>query len=165
VSAAQVRELAPGDLEAALELNQHWVPHVGSIDAAGLGALVEQASLSLVAETTNGELGGFAVVLREGADYGSPNYRWFAGRHGAFTYLDRIAIAPESQGSGLGRMLYGVVADWGRSVGSPVLCAEVNLVPPNPESLAFHRRLGFADAGTQWTYDNTVQVQMLEMEL
>ena len=165
MSSARVRELAARDLGAALRLNQHWVPHVGQIDEDGLASLVDQAALSLVAETAEGDFGGFAIVLREGADYGSPNYRWFSDRHERFTYLDRIAVAPSAQGAGLGRLLYGVVADWGRSVGSPVFCAEVNLQPPNPDSLAFHERLGFEGVGTQWTYDDTVQVQLLELAL
>ena len=41
------------------------------------------------------DFGGFAIVLREGADYGSPNYRWFSDRHERFTYLDRMVVEVE----------------------------------------------------------------------
>jgi predicted GNAT superfamily acetyltransferase len=37
--------------------------------------------------------------------------------------------------------------DLAAMAGDRPLCCEVNLVPPNPGSLAFHERLGFAACG------------------
>ena len=105
---------------------------------------------------------GFVIVMGPGADYRSPNYRFFSERHELFTYVDRIAVAPAAQGRGVGRLLYDLVVGHAARQGSPFVCAEVNLEPPNPDSLAFHHSMGFVDAGTQWTYDDTVQVQLLE---
>jgi predicted GNAT superfamily acetyltransferase len=42
---------------------------------------------------------------------------------------------------------------------------EVNLDPPNPESLAFHARLGFARVGEQETKGGSVTVALLAAEL
>ncbi|MCB1270134.1 MAG: GNAT family N-acetyltransferase [Microthrixaceae bacterium] len=163
-AAPRLRSLAESDLDEVLQLNQRWVPHVGSLRFDSLAELVDLAELA-VGAFADGELAGFVVVLGPGAGYASPNYRYFSGRHRLFTYVDRIAIAPRAQGTGLGRVLYEGVVDHARGVGSPVVCAEVNLDPPNPGSQAFHERLGFVEVGRQWTYDDTVQVQMLELVL
>jgi predicted GNAT superfamily acetyltransferase len=34
-----------------------------------------------------------------------------------------------------------------RSTGVETICCEVNFVPPNPDSKAFHARMGFNEAG------------------
>lgn len=41
----------------------------------------------------------------------------------------------------------------------PVTC-EVNIRPPNPESLAFHDRQGFVEVGTQETEDGRKTVSL-----
>ncbi len=146
-----------------LALNSHWVPHVGAVDRARLTRIVGESELASVARTSAGDLAGFVIVLGPGADYDSPNYRWFTERNDRFTYVDRIAVSPTAQGLGLGRKLYERVVDHARGVGSPVVCAEVNLDPPNPESQSFHASMGFVEVGRQWTYDDTVQVQLLEL--
>ncbi|MCB0953892.1 MAG: GNAT family N-acetyltransferase [Microthrixaceae bacterium] len=162
--------LADADLDAVLELNQHWVPHVGSLERGALAALVDQSELAVGVwrdgieggSAAPSALDGFVIVMGPGADYRSPNYRFFSERHELFTYVDRIAVAPAAQGRGVGRLLYDLVVGHAARQGSPFVCAEVNLEPPNPDSLAFHHSMGFVDAGTQWTYDDTVQVQLLE---
>lgn len=157
--------LGPADLDDVLALNQAWVPHVGALDRDRLVSILDTAELAATVRGTDGALAGFVIVLGPGASYDSPNYAWFAERHNRFTYVDRIAVAAEIAGAGIGRRLYEHVADHARTVGSPVVCAEVNLDPPNPDSLAFHARMGFQPVGTQWTYDDTVEVQMQEWQL
>jgi predicted GNAT superfamily acetyltransferase len=43
----------------------------------------------------------------------------------------------------VGRALYGALEATARREGAQVLCCEVNTVPPNPESMAFHKALAF----------------------
>jgi predicted GNAT superfamily acetyltransferase len=69
---------------------------------------------------------------------------WFLARQPAFLYIDRIVIAPGSRGAGHARRLY---EDLAAVAGDRPLCCEVNLAPPNPASLAFHERMGFAPCG------------------
>ena len=157
-----VRAAAPSDLDDLLALNEAWVPHVGPLDVPGATGLLESAERALVVRGPDGDLLGFVVVLGAGADYGSPNYRWFAQRHERFTYVDRIAVSSSARRQGIGQLLYREVARHAAGCGSPVVCAEVNLDPPNPDSLAFHTGMGFEPVGTQWTYGDTVQVQLLE---
>ncbi len=159
--------LMPADLDQVLELNQYWVPHVSSVTRAELEAIVEQCSLALVARTSVG-LAGFVLVVPPGADYGSPNYRFFSARladgaHevGEFRYVDRIAVATTAQGTGVGRRLYQAVFDHAVADGAAEVTCEVNVEPPNPGSQAFHARMGFVEVGRQWNYGGTTQVQLL----
>jgi predicted GNAT superfamily acetyltransferase len=147
-----VRLLTPDDLDQVLAINQGGVPAVGALDAQALAHLVEQSTLALVAIAPgshgDGPVVGFCLVLAPGADYGSVNYRWFSERYDDFVYLDRVAIAPEHQGRGLGRALYAAVE---RNTDAAWFTLEVNLRPRNDPSLAFHTRLGFAEVGQQET--------------
>lgn len=157
-----VAPITPADLDDVLALNQVWVPHVGSLERAGLEALVAEAVHTQVVRATDGELLGFLVALGPGAGYRSPNYRWFAQRHRGFLYVDRIAVSPSAQGRGIGRRLYDAAGVAAAERGAAVVCCEVNLTPPNPDSQRFHAALGFVEVGRQWTYDDTVEVQLLE---
>ncbi len=154
--------IGESDLADVLELNQRWVPEVGTLTADSLRALLTEATFTRVQRGADGALEGFVIVLGPSASYGSANYRYFADRHEQFTYVDRIAVDPDRRRSGLGSALYRETARWALSDGSGVVCCEVNLQPPNPDSQAFHAGLGFVEVGTQWTYGDTVEVQMLE---
>jgi predicted GNAT superfamily acetyltransferase len=157
-----VGSIAAADLDDVLALNQSWVPHVGSLDRAGLESLLGQAAHGEVVRGAGGELLGFLVALGPGAAYASPNYLWFAERHERFLYVDRLAVSPAAQGQGVGRRLYDTATGEAALLGAPVVCCEVNLVPPNPDSQRFHAALGFVEVGRQWTYGDTVEVQLLE---
>jgi predicted GNAT superfamily acetyltransferase len=159
---------AAADLDEVLELNQHWVPHVSSVTRDELVAIVGQCSVALVARSEDAALAGFVLVLPPGAEYASPNYAFFTARLadgapdvGEFRYVDRIAVSPDAQGSGVGRRLYEAVIDHARAVGASEVTCEVNLVPPNPDSQAFHASMGFVEVGRQWNYGGTTQVQLL----
>lgn len=150
------------DLDDVLELNQRCTPHVGTLDRARLDRIVEQCRLALRSRDGSGALAGFVLVLGEGADYDSPNYRWFAERHDAFRYVDRVAVDGAVRRSGLGRALYRAVFEHARAAGVALVTAEVNVEPPNPTSMRFHESFGFAEVGRQDTYDGTVRVALLE---
>ena len=154
-------------VDAVLALNEHWVPHVGSVTRDRLVSLLGQADLAVAAIGGGGSLAGFLILVAPGADYSSPNYRYFqerldsGGAPGPFRYVDRVAVDPSAQGSGIGRALYEAAVARAAEVGAVEVTCEVNLEPPNPDSQAFHARMGFVEVGRQWTYDDTVQVQLL----
>lgn len=143
----RIRELIAADHEPVLRLNNAALPAVSELDADSLSALVAMADLVLVAED-DGQVIGFAVVLAPGADYASDNYRWFTERYADFRYLDRIVVAPAWRGTGLGTRLHAAVAEHARTAGAAWVTLEVNLEPPNPGSLRFHRRLEFEQVDT-----------------
>ena len=148
----RIRDLLADDLGRALEINQANTPEVGSVDADRLGFLFDESAIALAA-TLRSEVVGFTLVLLPGSSYDSVNYRWFANRGDDVMYLDRIAIDAGHRRLGLGRALYSSVFDRIATHHASMsrLGLEVNIEPPNPASMAFHRGLGFSEVGRQAT--------------
>src|SRR3546814_14015768 len=84
--------------------------------------------------------------LGPGAAYASDNYRWFTERYDDFVYLDRIAVDSSARRAGVGGALYDALDALASERRVPALC-EVNLVPRNDPSLAFHATRGFECVG------------------
>ena len=155
-----LREVVDADLAVLADLNDAAAPAVNALGLAGLTAHVPVCELALVAES-DGELLGFLLALAPGADYASENYQWFSGHVPGSLYVDRIVVAPAAHGRGVGRALYEAVDARARELGLGVVTCEVNLEPPNPQSLAFHERLGFGRVGEQATKGGAVVVALL----
>lgn len=134
--------IAPTDVGAVLALNNGAEPHVNPLSPADLASLLAQAAVSRLVRDEAG-VAGFIVALDRSATYGSENFQWFCERLERFLYVDRLVVDERCRGVGLGRRLHASVAEAARAAGHPCVVCEVNLVPPNPESLAFHERLGF----------------------
>ena len=135
-----IRPLTAADLPAVLALNNAHANEVNALSADALAALVAVAAHAAVVE------GGlaFLIALDERTPPQGPNHAWFLTRQPAFVYIDRVVVAPAARGRGYARRLYDAAA---AIAGARPLCCEVNLVPPNPGSLAFHERLGFTPCG------------------
>lgn len=156
-----VRPLENADLPAVVGLNNGAVPAVPPADRAELAQLAVTASLALVAEQVPGTPLGFLIAMDPGTDYASENYRWFSGRGDSFVYIDRVVVAPEARGTGIGRRLYDAVFERAREHGFAEVDCEVNVRPENPQSLAFHARLGFERLGEQETKGGAYRVALL----
>jgi hypothetical protein len=89
----------------------------------------------------------FLIAFDEGADYASANFRWFRDRYDRFVYVDRIVVAADRRGAGVARQLYQALFEAARASGRARIACEVNRVPPNPGSDAFHARMGFVPVG------------------
>jgi hypothetical protein len=109
----------------------------------------------------DGELAGFLMALQPGQAYQSENYRWFSEHYEKFVYVDRIAVSPNYKGRGIGRALYADVQSFATKAAAPILTCEVNLIPANPDSMAFHMKLGFAEVGQQNTEGGSKRVSLL----
>lgn len=159
-----LRDVDPDDLPRVLELNNAAVPAVGELTLPALTELVGMAALGVVA--TDPDAGdavvGFALGFGPGAAYRSENYRYFAERLTDFHYLDRIVVDPAYFRRGVGSALYDEVE---RRCGAKVLACEVNLVPRNDDSLAFHAHRGFVQVGTQQTEGGKKTVSLLQKNL
>lgn len=160
----EVRDVEPGDLPAVRALNAANVPEVGPLDDDRI-TLFTSAAEAFWVGVDDGEVIGLFVGLLAGHDYGSPNYRWFAERHHQFAYVDRIALAPAARGTGLADELYDRFEAVGRAAGATVVCAEVNIEPPNARSLAFHRRRGMLAVEEHSIAHGGYRVVMLERSL
>ena len=87
------------------------------------------------------------ITFDQDADYDSANFIWFQSRLERFVYVDRIVVGEHHRGSGLARQLYGNLFDRARQEGHDCIVCEVNRVPPNPGSDAFHASMGFEEVG------------------
>jgi predicted GNAT superfamily acetyltransferase len=158
-AAASIRTAAAADFERILALNAESVRFLSPLDAARLHGLHAQAAYHRVAEI-DGRVVAFLLALREGADYDSPNYRWFAQRYAQFLYIDRVVVDAAAQGHGLGTLLYEDLFAFARAQAVAMLTCEFDLEPPNPASARFHECFGFRAVGTQWLGGGRKQVSL-----
>ena len=137
-----IRNVVAGDAEALLALNNQAVPAVNGHDAESFSELLAMANRSWVVDD-GGRIGGMLVVFTPGAEYESLNYRRLSRRYDDFAYVDRIVIAPTHRRLGLAGQLYDRLADHAAGLGHRRLLCEVNVEPPNPQSIAFHEASGW----------------------
>jgi predicted GNAT superfamily acetyltransferase len=159
-----IRDATRNDFPAILALNAESVHFLSPLDAVRLQHLHAQAAYHRLVEI-DGAIAAFLLVLREGADYDSPNYRWFAQRYAQFLYVDRIVVAAAQQGQRLGALLYDDLIAFAAASGGTQLTCEFDLDPPNPASARFHARYGFREVGRQWLGGGKKQVSLQAREL
>ncbi len=129
-----IRDATPADFPAILALNAAFVAVLSPMDRERLEKLHGQAALHRVIEK-EGHLAAFLLALREGADYDSPNYRWFASRYPRFLYVDRVVVAGDSQAHGAGNRLYRDLHAFAMRQEVPQITCEFDIELPNiPES-------------------------------
>ena len=141
-----LRTLHIDDVPALWHINEAGLPGVGKVSQTALADLLTLSGLALGAWDGN-TLVGFVLCLLPGTRYGSPNYAWFNQHYDHFLYVDRIAITPTHRDRQIGSHLYEAVIEHANKQNWPI-AAEVSLEPPNPGSMRFHRRHGFAEVGT-----------------
>ena len=137
-----IRDAAQTDEAFILALNAASTPAVGEMDASDYREIATQAHRVLVAEA-GGVPAGFMILIRPGSAYPSDNFGWFEEQFDNHLYIDRIAVSKVAWGAGVGRALYEEAMHIAAALGEKRLTAEVNEDPPNPESMAFHAKLGF----------------------
>ena len=160
IAVFRVRDAVASDHAAVLVLNNGATPHVNELSEDAFAWIIGHADYFRVAEDDSGVV-GFAIALRAGLEYWSLNYRWFTERGGDFLYLDRIVVAENARSGGVGRALYDDL-DLFASGRWPRITLEVNLLPPNPGSLAFHERQGFRRVGVREEARGTKAVALME---
>lgn len=128
---------------AVLALNNANAQELSWLDASALRALLQQC----YSARRIGEVDAFLLALDHTAAYDSPNYAWLKARYERFVYVDRIAVAPQARGRGFARLLYEDLFGRAKSAGHALVVCEVNTIPPNPASDAFHAALGFTEVG------------------
>ncbi len=134
----------PGPLrDALLTLNNAHARELSWLEPDRLHHLVSQAFLA----TRTGGVDAFLLAFDQDADYDSPNFLWFRARYTRFVYIDRIAVAPAARGRGQARALYDELFARAAHAGHDRIVCEVNSMPPNPASDAFHAALGFSEVG------------------
>ena len=143
-----LRPAIAADTDAIVALNLAVVAVTSPMDAARFQALHAVCSFCTVAER-DGRVVGFLLAMQNGAAYDNGNFAWFSQRLNRFVYIDRIVLGEAARGHGLGTRLYDHLATQARHSGSLMMAAEMDLMPANPGSIAFHRNYGFVEIGTR----------------
>ena len=159
-----IRALAPGDAADVLSLNASATPNVARLDAAELSRLLGLSRDHLVA-TEREAIRGYALTFYSEHAYDGEEFlelRSLIAR--PFVYIDQVVVDRAARRTGIGRDLYGAIEKAALARGAGSLCCEVNTWPPNPDSLAFHARLGFGTIGSLATRDGR-EVHLLRKRL
>ena len=147
-----IRPYQHADLARLHAINRASEPGVGAVSQDALAAIISEGDC-FITETAEGMIAGFLLTLGPDAAYASKNYHWFDERYENYVYVDRIAIAPQMRGNGLGAALYKHA--FRHYAGTALLIGcEVNTAPPNPGSMRFHTRAGFMPVGEQTFTDD-----------
>jgi predicted GNAT superfamily acetyltransferase len=138
-----LRAPLPVELPSILALNNAHAAELGALSPEALAQLVTASFRTRV----TGAADAFIIALEQGANYDSPNYRWFSERFTRFAYIDRVAVAVSARKRGIARAFYLDLIEAALRADHVVLACEVNSDPPNPVSDAFHASLGFQEIG------------------
>jgi uncharacterized protein len=159
-----IRNVTQADFETVLRLNLESEHFLSSLTLPQLQSLHAQAWYCR-AIAVDGRVLGFLLALREGADYQSVNYQWFAARYSEFLYIDRVVIDSAARGQHLGVHLYENLISVARGAGLKRITCEFDSDPPNEASRRFHERFGFQEVGSQRLGLGKKAVSLQEMSL
>jgi predicted GNAT superfamily acetyltransferase len=160
-----IRDAKIADFPAILELNLEMEQYLSPLNEELLSKLHGVTVYHRVIEMSPGGIVGFLLALREGADYASVNYLWFAERYREFLYVDRVGVAGVQQGKRLGQLLYDDLFRFAREERIARVTCEFDIDPPNVASRRFHSRYGFREVGTQWVADGKKRVSLQVAEV
>jgi predicted GNAT superfamily acetyltransferase len=151
-----VLSLGHDDTAQVLDLNLAAQPHVARLDAAELARLRGICGHHLVVREGAVVLGYLLAFTPEDAYDGEEFLAFRSLLAQPFIYIDQLVVRESARGRGVGRGLYEALARSTAARAARWLCCEVNVVPPNPGSLAFHGQLGFTKVQTLATRDGRI---------
>ena len=142
-------------LRAMWLINQANIPEVGDIPTIEEFKSLTKMSSHVIVVNKGKETAGFIILMREREEYHSLNYKFFKANYDEFLYVDRVAIKDGFRRQGLGKMIYEEVFRLATEINTDV-CCEVNTLPRNDASLAFHAEFGFQEVGIKDYDDHSV---------
>lgn len=141
-------ELDDDDLAAACTLNNLFVQETSFLTEAEMSQLLRIAFYARGFAEQSGQLGALLIALDERAEYANANFAFFRARRERFVYIDRVITAKHAMRQGLARKLYEDLFLRAKAAQHTVVGCEVNLLPANPASDAFHAGMSFVEVGT-----------------
>ncbi|MCX6954695.1 MAG: GNAT family N-acetyltransferase [Verrucomicrobia bacterium] len=151
-----IRPFTSIDRTALLRLNAGARPAVAALDETTLSGLLAFEGHHFVAVDRAGAVAGYLLSFLRESDYDDTEIRELRRRlPEPFLYICQVVVAPEYRRQRIGRAFYATMEATARRSGVRLLCCDVNTRPPNPESFAFHRRLGLAEIGSRIAGDGT----------
>lgn len=148
MSNIDIRPATLEDFGEILRINEESVHFLSPLTMEKLKHLNEECEIHLVAVEDEKVL-AFCLAFREGANYDSINYLWFKNHYKNFLYIDRVVVDVNEREKGLGNRIYEEIFKRGKEYKIQVITAEIDISPPNPVSLEFHKKFGFHEVGKQ----------------
>jgi predicted GNAT superfamily acetyltransferase len=139
-----LRELSPPDYPSVLAMNSASESMLSPLDYARLAWIVAMQHRSLVA-VADQTVVAFALTLPPATAYDSRNYEWFAANLEEFLYVDRVVVDSVARRQGIASLIYDQMETFAAPFRS-IVC-DVNVIPQNTGSLAFHSRRGYDEIG------------------
>lgn len=158
-----IRNVCKHELDTVMTLNNNAGLAVLALDSEKLERFYNQAACFRVAEH-DGTIVGFLIGFGNHQKHQSNNFYWFCERYTHFFYIDRIVIANDHRGSGLGRIFYADVESF-TELRYPLLACEVFLDHGTDAALLFHISSGFREIGQYFNPDNALRARMLIKEM
>ena len=156
----EIRAATPEDDEAILAVNAEGIPGVSPLDSVKLSRLAAAADPLLVA-VEGARVAAYLIAFQPAADYEGACFLWFRERHPRSLYIDQVAVGAAWRRSGAASALYDALAAIASKRGLEELTCEVNIDPPNPQSMRFHQVQGFRAVGDITVPDGrTVSLQV-----
>lgn len=139
-----VRPATDGDMDQVAAI---WEPVLRDTTITFASDIRTPATLVRMAADRRADGREFFVAADGPNILGFATYGQFRGGDGYVTSMEHtIILAPGAQGRGVGRALMRAVEDHARAGGAHTMVAVVS--SENPEGVAFHKALGYADQGT-----------------
>jgi len=149
------KPLSEKEIKEMHSINQENSPDVGDIPNIDQFQELTNLTETIYVFKDQEKIIGFIFLMREGTTYQSENYKFISSKYDHFLYVDRIAIQSNYRRQGLAKKIYNKVIEDGKKLEFDILC-EVNTRPRNDISLAFHKKMGFKEIGTQDFQKNSV---------
>lgn len=163
-----IRAAEDSDFRKIVKLNADEIKNTSQMDIERLRHLDAISAYHKVV-VCDDNLAAFILAMKDDAPYDNDNIKWFLSRYKSFLYIDRIVVAQKYKGRGIGSLLYKDILKYAGNEAIPLIACEINIVPPNKPSLAFHAGYGFKEVGRKW-HDNgkkqlTMQIRKVNMAL
>jgi len=155
-----LRNVLENDLSEIFHINEASIPAVNAVSLDEFKWFLSKKTYFKCAEDEDRNICGFLLVLPQGIDYKSLNYKWFSGRYSNFAYIDRVAIEVSSKRKGIGSRLYTDLESTMRGKYDLIAC-EFNIKPLNETSKKFHEKLNYNNVGYQYTENGTKKVSLM----
>ena len=140
-----------------LALNNAHATELSSLTLDGFNRLIQESFYAAQA----GDAAALLLTFDQNAGYNSPNFLWFRERYDRFVYVDRVVTSPLARGKGHAKALYADLFQRAKNAGHSRIVCEVNLIPPNTASDAFHAALGFSEVGRASIHEGSKTVRYL----
>jgi predicted GNAT superfamily acetyltransferase len=160
----ETRAMSPTDAAQVLAINRAGQPGVAALEARELSRLLSPPHEHLVA-TRGTDVVGYLLAFHRDAPYEGEEFLAFRRLFSEpYLYVDQVAVGSRARNCGIGRRLYEEISSAALKKQVGLVCCEVNIVPANEPSLAFHQKLGFIPVTRLLTRDAR-QVQLLARKL